>query len=126
MPEAVTVDAYLAGLDHPLKGVVEAVRSALVGSDPKIGERIKWNAPSFTWAGEDRVTFNIRPKTPLLLIFHRGAKPKDNVGFIFPDESGLLAWKAPDRAVVTIAGAADWEANGATIIGLARRWLETA
>ncbi len=120
------VDAWLAALDHPLKGVVEAVRAALAGSDPKIGEQIKWNAPSFTRAGEDKLTFNIRPKAPLLLIFHRGAKPKDNAGFSFADETGLMDWKAPDRAVVTIGSEAEWQAHGAAIVALARHWLAVA
>jgi hypothetical protein len=120
------VDTYLAALGHPLKGVVEAVRAALSGADPAIGERIKWNAPSFTWRGEDKVTFNIRPNAPLLLIFHRGARAKDNSGFAFEDETGLMDWKAPDRAVVTIASEADWAANGEAITGLARRWLAIA
>ncbi len=123
---SLAVDAYLAALDHPLKGVVEAVRAALAGSHPDIGERIKWNAPSFTWRGEDKVTFNVRPKAPLLFVFHRGAKVKDSVGFSFADESGLLEWKAPDRAVVTIASEADWAANGAAILSLIRRWLPVA
>ena len=120
------VDAYMAALDHPLKGVVEAVRAALVGADPMIGEQIKWNAPSFTWGGEDRVTCNIRPGAPLLLIFHRGAKAKGSAGFTFQDETGLMDWKAPDRAVVTLASEADWETHGAAIIGLARRWMAVA
>jgi hypothetical protein len=116
----------MAALDHPLKGVVEAVRAALAGSHPNIGEQIKWNAPSFTWQGEDKVTFNIRPEAPLLLIFHRGAKAKDNAGFTFEDGTGLMAWKAPDRAVVTIASEADWDAHGAAITGLIRRWMAVA
>ena len=120
------VDAYMAALDHPLNGVVEAVRAALIGTDPAIGEQIKWNAPSFTWQGEDRVTFNIRPNAPLLLIFHRGAKAKADAGFAFQDETGLMDWKAPDRAVVTIASEADWTADGAAITALIRRWMAVA
>ena len=117
------VDAYMAALDHPLKGVVEAVRAALVGADPRIGEGIKWNAPSFTWNGEDRVTFNLRPGAPALLVFHRGAKARVDDGFAFTDETGLIDWKAPGRGVVTLRSAADWEANGPAILALARRWL---
>ena len=120
------VDAYMAALDHPLKGVVEGVRAALAGSGPDIGEQIKWNAPSFTRSGEDKLTFNIRPNMPLLLIFHRGAKAKDDTGFSFADKTGLMDWKAPDRAVVTIASQAEWDAEGEAIIALGRRWLAVA
>lgn len=129
MPEAkgsAAVDAWLAALDHPLKPVAAAVRAAIVGAAPGAGEQIKWNAPSFTRAGEDRLTFNLRPASPLLLIFHRGAKPKRGTGFHFDDGTGLMDWKAPDRAVVTLRDASDWEAHGEAIAGLARRWLETA
>jgi hypothetical protein len=129
MPEpkgAAAVDAWLAGLDHPLKSVAAAVRAALAGAGPRLGEQIKWNAPSFTWDGEDKVTFNLRPKAPLLLIFHRGAKAKDNSGFAFKDETGLMEWKAPGRAVVTIASEADWTRHRDAIVDLACRWAATA
>jgi hypothetical protein len=129
MPEpkgAAAVDLWLAGLDHPLKSVVAAVRTALAAAEPRLGQQIKWNAPSFTREGEDKLTFNLRPKAPLLLIFHRGAKAKDNKGFVFADETGLMDWKAPDRAVVTIASAADWERDREVIVGLACRWVAMA
>lgn len=129
MPEAkgaAAVDAWLAALEHPLKPVVVAVRAALAEAAPEFGEQIKWNAPSFTRGGEDKLTFNIRQNGPLLLIFHRGARVKDSAGFVFADDTGLMDWKAPDRAVVTIAGPADWEAQGAAIVALARRWLASA
>lgn len=129
MPEpkgAAAVDAWLAGLDHPLKDVVAAVRAALAAAEPRLGQQIKWNAPSFIWEGEDKLTFNLRPKAPLLLIFHRGARAKDNEGFAFADETGLMDWKAPDRAVVTIASAADWDRDRDAILALARRWVAVA
>jgi hypothetical protein len=118
------VDALVAALDHPLKAVIEDLRPALLAADPRITEQVKWNAPSFCYDGDDRVTFNIRPGGPLLLIFHRGARVKDAAGFAFADETGLMDWKAPDRAVVTIASLAAWSANGPTIIALIQRWME--
>lgn len=35
------VDAYMKKLKHPLKGVVEALREAILGTDREIGEEIK-------------------------------------------------------------------------------------
>lgn len=118
------VDALVAALDHPLKAVVEEIRPALLAADPRITEQVKWNAPSFCYDGDDRVTFNIRQGGPLLLIFHRGAKVQDAAGFAFADETGLMDWKAADRAVVTISSLADWAANRAAILVLIPRWME--
>jgi hypothetical protein len=118
------VDALVAALDHPLKAVIEDIRPALLAADPRITEQVKWNAPSFCYDGDDRVTFNIRQGGPLLLIFHRGAKVKDAAGFAFVDETGLMDWKAPDRAVVAIASQADWATNRAAILALVPRWMK--
>jgi hypothetical protein len=120
------VDALVAALDHPLKAVIEDIRPALLAADPRITEQVKWNAPSFCYGGDDRVTFNIRQGGPLLLIFHRGAKVKDVAGFAFADETGLMDWKAPDRAVVTISSLAYWSANRAAILALIARWMKAA
>ena len=119
------VDALVAALDHPLKAVIEEIRPALLAADPRITEQVKWNAPSFCYDGDDRVTFNIRPGGPLLLIFHRGVKVKDTAGFAFEDETGLIQWKAPDRGVVTIKSLTDWAANRGAACPTRRRTRPT-
>ncbi|HWS36340.1 MAG TPA: DUF1801 domain-containing protein [Actinoplanes sp.] len=98
---AVDVEHYLTGLQHPLKEGVLLLRATILASDPDITEHIKWNAPSFRYDGEDRVTFRLQPHGRLQLIFHRGAKARaDSAAFTFDDPSGLMTWPAPDRAVV--------------------------
>jgi hypothetical protein len=47
MNDSKAVDEFLSKLKHPLKPVVEAIRSATLSADPRITEGIKWNAPSF-------------------------------------------------------------------------------
>jgi hypothetical protein len=54
------VAQFMAELDHPLKDGVEMLRSAILGADPGITEHVKWKAPSFRYAGVDRVTFHLR------------------------------------------------------------------
>ena len=72
----------MEGLDHSLKDGIERLRAAILDSNDRITEHIKWNAPSFCYAGEDRVTFRLYPEDRVQLIFHRGAKVKsDAVGF---------------------------------------------
>ncbi len=105
------VEQFLAALEHPLKEAIVAVRAAILDSDAKITERIKWNAPSFCYGGDDRVTFRLQPKGRFQLIFHRGAKVKDTAGFEFKDSSGLLEWAAKDRGVVTLEDVKDAKAK---------------
>ena len=78
------VDQFMARLRHPLKEGVQRLRTAILASNDTITEHIKWNAPSFHHAGQDRVTFRLQPGDKLQLIFHRGAKVRaDTTGFVF-------------------------------------------
>jgi hypothetical protein len=120
------VERFLATLDHPLADAIAGLRNAILTSDPEIAEHIKWNAPSFRYAGDDRVTFRLPPQGGLQLVFHRGAKPKDASGFEFDDALGLLTWVAPDRAIVTFRDAADVEARQAATVETVNRWMRAA
>ena len=64
------VDEFLENLSHPLKAEVEAVRSIIKGVNKDINEEIKWKAPSFNYKGEYLVTFNLREKKRIHLVFH--------------------------------------------------------
>lgn len=116
-----SVDAFVATLDKPWGSAIDAFRAALLGSGNGCTERIKWNAPSFCWNGDDRVTFRITPRA-VQLVFHRGAKVKDTAGFVFADSTGLLQWAAPDRGVITFAEAGDLTANVDRLARLANEW----
>jgi hypothetical protein len=116
----ITVDQFMAALDHPHKAEIEAIRQAILAADPAITEQVKWNAPSFCYAGDDRVTFRLHPPDKVQLIFHRGAKVKDAAGFRFEDPTGLLSWAAPDRAVLAVA---DVAGRHGELIVLVTRWM---
>ena len=60
---------YMNRLKHPLKDEIEAVRKIIKGSDKRISERIKWNAPSYYYI-DDMVTFNHRNQKAVHLVFH--------------------------------------------------------
>jgi len=72
-----SVDALLAALDHPMKPELERLRAIVLAADPAIIEHVKWNGPSFCWNGEDRIAANVRGRDAVMLVFHRGVKPKD-------------------------------------------------
>jgi hypothetical protein len=92
------VDTYLTGLDHPMK------------------------APSFCFDGVDRVTFKLHPPVRIELIFHRGAKVNP-APFTFADDTGLMRFLTPDRAIVTLHTMADVDAHTASLVVLVNRWV---
>jgi len=113
-------------LEHPLKEGIEHLRTAILDSNDGITEHIKWKAPSFRYAGEDRVTFRLFPEDRVQLIFHRGVKVKgDSKDFVFEDGTGLLKWVANDRAVVALRDAEDAEAKRPALVEVVNRWVVT-
>src|SRR3712207_314131 len=111
------VDRFMESLNHPLKEGIEQLRAAILDSNDQITEHIKWNAPSFRYAGEDRVTFRLYPENRVQLVFHRGTKAKSEAGdFAFEDDTGLLRWVADDRAVVALRDVKDAEAKQAALV----------
>jgi len=119
-----TVDSFMAGLEHPLKDGIEQLRAAILASNDGITEHVKWNAPSFRYAGVDRVTFRLQPGDRLELVLHRGAKVRDDAAdFRFEDDSGLLEWVAPDRAVVTFRDLDDVAARQVAVVDVVNRWV---
>jgi hypothetical protein len=113
----------MKGLNHPIQEVIARLRSAILGSNDGITEHIKWTAPSFCYAGEDRVTFRLYPAERAQLIFHRGAKVKgDAADFAFEDDTGLLRWVADDRGVVALREA---EARQRELVEVVNQWVLT-
>ncbi len=49
---AATVEEYMQGCTHPLRNVVEVLRTLIKDTDKEIGEQIKWNSPAFYYTGE--------------------------------------------------------------------------
>ena len=118
------VAEYLAGLQHSRKSDIERVRAAILGADPDVSESIKWNAPNFVFAGEDRVTFRLQPGDRVDLVLHRGARTRaDSDSFVFDDPSGLIRWATPDRGVISIEEGADLEALLGEILPVIRAWV---
>ncbi|RKN26148.1 DUF1801 domain-containing protein [Micromonospora musae] len=118
------VDDFMATLAHPLKSGVEELRSAILASNTEISEHVKWNAPSFRFGGDDRVTFRLRPGDRVQLIFHRGAKVRSDVAeFTFQDPTGLITWLAPDRGVVTFPDLKTMQSQQPAVVSLVNQWV---
>ncbi len=119
------VKEFIQTSKHPLKKALEEIREIILGADKRITEHIKWNAPSFCFNGDDRITFNLSKNDRLLLIFHRGAKVKDSKSKepLFEDTTGMLEWLAHDRAVVKIQTIEEVAGKKAVLTKVVKRWL---
>lgn len=121
MARAQSVGTFLDRLVHKRIDEIRTLRQIVLAVDPAITERVKWNAPSFCWEGDDRVTMRLHPGDRLELIFHRGAKPRDSTEFVFKDPTGRVEWAAADRGVFRVA---DPMADEGTIVTIVSAWLE--
>jgi hypothetical protein len=110
------VDAYLRDVDHPFQAEMLAVRAIILGASPKIGERIKWNAPSFYYK-RDLGAFNPRARefAHLILLF------PDGLGM--PAKSALLEGKHHDRREAKFYSLADVEAKQGALERLVKAWV---
>jgi uncharacterized protein YdhG (YjbR/CyaY superfamily) len=70
VPDSAAVDQFMVNLDHPFKAEVQAIREIIKGVHDGITEEIKWKAPSFGFRDEYLVTFNLRARDRIHLVFH--------------------------------------------------------
>jgi hypothetical protein len=89
------VVGHIGKLDPTIKKTVAYLRTIILKTDPSIGERIKWNNPSFYYTGEMKpfdpkeykreiIVFNLL-KNRIMLVFPSGEKVKDKSGFLTGD-----------------------------------------
>ena len=108
------VDAWMAGYDNPQKEVVQAVREAILAADERVGETIKWQAPTFTYKG-NIASFFPKSKKHASLMFHQGAHiPGD-----FPNLEG----DAKDGRSMKFASLDDLAAKRDELQAVVRAWI---
>ncbi len=103
-----TVDDYLAAQSPAARAEVEALRSLVMDADPRLVEIVKWNSPSYTLDGEDRLTVNVGRNDAVRLVLHRGvhqAETKGATSNFAGDPEGLLTWHSDIRASLAAADA---------------------
>lgn len=118
------VDAYLAQLPPPARGLATALRRAVLGADASIAEGIKWNVPSFRTV-DYFATAHLRLKQGIGLILHFGAKKNAIAvtGVEIPDPDGLLDWLAKDRAMVLFRDETELAQKTPALQVLLREWI---
>ena len=72
------VSDFLDLQKHPCRSEIELLRKIILSVNNKLSENIKWNGPNYSIESEDRITMRIQPPAAQVqLIFHRGAKKKE-------------------------------------------------
>ena len=119
------VTRFLDEQNHPLRKEIEQLRLLVLSAGNQLTENIKWNGPNYCAGNNDRITMKIHPPKQIQLIFHCGAKvrqqPEDR---LIKDDSGLLVWKENNRAVATFKNSADIEARKTTLPELVKAWIQ--
>ena len=122
------LDAYMSRLKHPLAKVVEDLRQIILSTDEEIGEEIKWNAPTFFYAGKMKptnpkeyrrciVVFNLFKQDCIRLVFPSGAKVKD--------ASGLLQGDYADgRRLAMFYSSKDVKSKAKALRAVITQWLK--
>ena len=104
LTDAEQVTAHIKKLNPSFGKIIEAIRQIVLQPDKEIGERIKWNNPSFYYTGEMKpfdpkeykreiIVMNLF-KERIMLVFPSGAKVNDR--------SGLLGGDYKDGRRITI------------------------
>jgi hypothetical protein len=115
MPKNAVVEAWLALYDNPMKAVVERIRAIILGADRRIGECIKWQAPTFVYRG-NLASFFPKSKQHASLMFHSGAK--------IPGKHPLLQGEGGTGRVMKIASVAEADRCKRAIERIVRAWCD--
>ena len=121
------VTIFLEEQNHPLRIEIEALRHLILTANRALVENIKWNGPNYSLNDRDRITMKIQPPKNIQLIFHRGAKVKEQPKEkLIREDFGLLDWKENDRAVAIFMSILEIEKNKELISAIVNEWLIAA
>lgn len=121
------VSEHIQKLEPAVAQVVETLRQIILNTAPEIGERIKWNNPSFYYTGEmvefdpkeykrDLIVMNLH-KGRIMMVFPSGAKVND--------QSGLLEGDYKDgRRIAIFKDLGDVQAKQGALETVIKGWLE--
>jgi len=121
------VTKHIQKLDATLANVVETLRQIILSTDKDIGERIKWNNPSFYFTGEMKpfdpkeykreiIVMNLF-KGRIMLVFPSGAK--------LNNQSGLLEGNYEDgRRITILKNIEDVKSKEKVLKNLIKEWIK--
>jgi hypothetical protein len=121
------VTAFLEEQNHPFRKEIEQLRNCILSANTALTENIKWNGPNYCFDNEDRITMRIQPPKQVQIIFHRGAKVKEQPKEkLIKDDFGMLVWKGNDRAIATFKNMEDIENGHTDLAKIVVEWVDKA
>ena len=108
------VDAWFDRYENPLKDLVQEVRNTILAIDERVGEVIKWQAPTFVYRG-NIASFFPKAKKHVTLIFHQGA--------VIDDPLGLLEGDGDTSRSAKFTSSADLAAKRPALEAVIRGWI---
>ena len=124
MKKYATIEEFLNDLSPDALLQVNALRKIIKGS-ADVEEHIKWNAPSYVYDGEDRITFNMHG-TDIKVLIHMGAVKKEDKSAppVMADQSGLITWNSNIRGTISFSSMDDIKLKRQAFTGIIDRWLK--
>ena len=121
------VTAHIQKLEPALREIIQELRQIILAADTEVGERIKWNNPSFYYTGDMKpfdpkeykreiIVFNLF-KGRIMLVFPSGAKVNDTTGFLEGDYKD-------GRRTHVFKEMADVKANEKMLQQIVQQWLK--
>ncbi len=115
MPRQPEVDAWFERYDNPMKPVVQRLREIVLGTDPRVDECIKWQAPTFTYRG-NIASFYPKSRQHASLMFHQGA--------LIPGDHPRLEGTGDTSRVFKAATLEEADGARADLEALVRDWID--
>jgi len=120
------VTDFLDQINPFLRDEIEYLRSIIMSTGMNLTEGIKWNAPSYSINGNDRITLRINSPKMIQIIFHRGAKvQKQPPERILGDKYTILLWKENDRAIASFKSLNEIQDNILILKEIITKWIES-
>jgi uncharacterized protein YdhG (YjbR/CyaY superfamily) len=116
---------FLSEFQDERKPLLEAMLKAINEGCKELTESIKWNAPTYSHYGKDRMTIMLHKKDRVGLILHTGAKPKEDkkAHHLFEDNTGLLEWNSNIRATIAFTGIDDFLKKKELFKQAVKQWI---
>jgi len=116
MNEDPEVRRWLDKLEHPLKDVINAVRTAFLEADDRITETMKWKSPTFMYKG-NLASIDPKAKKQVTVLFHRGAEIPGEHALLQGDNKLARYARFPDLASV--------DASRAELVAITQAWCDS-